>query len=90
MLEAILIGGGWSVLCYWLGRWGGRASTLVANRNVINAADVAGYRRALADAHREAVAVQEKVSTRSLCGRAIVARLRQLADDAGGGECASS
>jgi hypothetical protein len=81
MLEAILIGGG----CLMVGYYAGRLTTLEANRNVINAADAAGYRSALTDAHREAVAVQEKVSTRSLCGRAIVARLRQLADDTGGG-----
>lgn len=95
MLEAWLIGGACAVVAFGLGLLVGtktsdahleaEKSTAARDANQRRYVEVRGQRAvALADAVAEAERVREAVSTRSLCGRAIVARLRQLADaDAG-------
>jgi len=99
MLEAWLIGGACAVVAFGLGLLVGTktSETYLANEEATqqdswgraierreSLAWQASRTQALADAITEAERVREAVSTRSLCGRAIVARLRQLADaDAG-------
>lgn len=81
MLEAWLIGGACAVVAFGLGLLVG---TKTSEAYLANEARAAGRRRALKDAAREAEAVQASISKRSPAARAIVARLRQLADaDAG-------
>jgi len=80
MLEAWLIGGACAVVAFGLGLLVG---TKTSDAYYDEAERATGRRNALADAIDAAERVQKAVPTRSLCGRAIVARLRQLADDAG-------
>jgi hypothetical protein len=89
MLEAWLIGGACAVVCYFAGRRHGDAAACErwsAKLDRVNASARATIRETTREVRAEAIAeaerVREAVSKRSLCGRAIVARLQQLSADA--------